>query len=426
MSAIPSFSDDPAFREEDSEEVMSGVDSSTASSPVSGSSSRSSSRWASNIVLQKKKIIVTPDLISSNRFLSIILDNEEDLAKDTKEGFLKANIFSKSHVRLVMEHQTCLNIDPTRENTLTTFTNRLVKVIKDPSDVSYINNNEIYLFACITAQATNYKRSINRYYVAPEQIAVSLLNYAIAITTDLQPEIMKNKFLSCLKQEGRFFGIGLSKLTILLFLNGETTIVQCSIKNFEINHEERSTSGINQERCNIYDKIRFECEDYIHNASRIHVENLHISVCCFTDEDENSFEGYIEDNYTMSGLFRDHETSLIESIKFMYNNYYPGEMKNVTMSVDTIRANKKIMNSKIISVLTELHEPNHNIGMAGAEVLSTFVNGYPPYSVHELSTYWINVLTPRERKVITEAIDRISHSDCNEKSCGKKRRIHDI
>ena len=67
-----------------------------------------------------------------------------------------------------MEHATCLNIDPTRETTLTTFTNRLVKVSKDPSNISYINNNEIYLFACITAQATNYKRSINRYYVAPE------------------------------------------------------------------------------------------------------------------------------------------------------------------------------------------------------------------------------------------------------------------
>ena len=370
--------------------------------------------------------------LSTDRFRSVIEEQQEELAEERRDVFLKAKLFSKNHSKIITkDHMSCLGLDPTIENTLTTFTNRLVKVVMDPTDVSYITNAELYLYGCLTASSSNYKRSSNRYYMAPIHVSSALLDYAIAITTNLQLEAKKKSFTAVLQKEGRFLGIGLSKLTILLCLNDEFLVVQCSVPNFEI--EKQSNLDIPEKLFHIEDKIRYETADFIHNASRVHMDDLHIAFYCITGDnvkegEYSNFSDAEEDENIMRGSFKDHESSIIKAILFMYKHFYPGIMGDLTMSVEVARVKKDMVKKEIICVIANNHDPRiciHN-GMAGVEVFETFVNGYPSHSRTFLSAYWINTLTARERKVITKSIQRIKHAGDVSVSRTNKRRINDI
>ena len=219
--------------------------SSSLSSEVSSTVASASKLGVSSTIALKKQKISNPSAITTDRFRSVIEEQQEELADERRDVFLKAKLFSNNHIKIITkDHMSCLGLDPTIENTLTTFTNRLVKVVMDPTDVSYITNAELYLYGCLTASSSNYKRSSNRYYIAPIHVSSALLDYAIAITTNLQLEAKKKSFIEVLQKEGRFLGIGLSKLTILLCLNDEFLVVQCSVPNFEIEKQSNLESGI--------------------------------------------------------------------------------------------------------------------------------------------------------------------------------------
>ena len=403
--------------------------SSSLSSEVSSTVASASKLGVSSTIALKKQKISNLSAITTDRFRSVIEEQQEELADERRDVFLKAKLFSHNHIKIITkDHMSCLGLDPTIENTLTTFTNRLVKVVMDPSDVSYITNAELYLYGCLTASSSNYKRSSNRYYMAPIHVSSALLDYAIAITTNLQLEAKKKSFIEVLQKEGRFLGIGLSKLTILLCLNDEFLVVQCSVPNFEIEEQ----SNIPEKLFHIDDKIRYETADYIHNASRVHMDDLHIAFYCITGdnvkEGEYSHFSDAEDIDIMRGSFKDHESSIIKAILFMYKHFYPGIMGDLTMSVEVARVKKDMVKNEIICVIANNHDPRiciHN-GMAGVEVFETFVNGYPSHSRTFLSAYWINILTARERKVITKSIQRIKHAGDVSVSRTNKRKIHDI
>ena len=130
---------------------------------VSSTVSSASKLGVSSTIALKKQKISNLSAITTDRFRSVIEEQQEELADERRDVFLEANLFSPRHVKLITKgHSLCLGLDPTKENSLNTFTNKLVKVALNPSDVSYITNAELYLYGCLTASSSNYKRSSNR------------------------------------------------------------------------------------------------------------------------------------------------------------------------------------------------------------------------------------------------------------------------